>query len=260
MRRWQNSKKSRGHFQSSLSLLRQGRAMANTSSRPALARRAALNLLATAGVAAGGYALFEYTPWLNDGLQASEARQPLDIESNGLARMKELVRYATLAANGHNTQPWQFAISQNAIDIHPVYARRVPVVDPHDRELWLSLGCALENLVIAARGVGYAPEVTYPDSVDIIQVRLTPDTRLAGPLVDAVLLRQNTRSEYDGQPIQSVDLDQVQALPLEPGISLRVVTHPTDLETMLEYVNQGNLSQYADRSFVDDRTYAVERE
>ena len=63
-------------------------------------------------------------------------------------------------------------------------------------------------------------------------------------------LRQNTRSEYDGQRIKSHDLDQAQASPLEPGVVLRFVTTRTDLEAVLEYVNQGNLSQYADRAYL----------
>ena len=33
--------------------------------------------------------------------------------------MPELIRYATLAASGHSTQPWQFAVRPNAIEIHP---------------------------------------------------------------------------------------------------------------------------------------------
>jgi hypothetical protein len=37
----------------------------------------------------------------------------------------------------------------------------------------------------------------------------------------------------------------VQALPLEPGVALRFVTNPTDLETALEYTNQGNLIEAA---------------
>ena len=92
------------------------------------------------------------------------------------AQMRELVRYATLAANGHNTQPWKFAIRENAIEIHPDYTRRLPAVDPHDRELWISLGCALENLLQASRAIGYAPEVTYPDTADFIRVRLSADS------------------------------------------------------------------------------------
>lgn len=61
-------------------------------------------------------------------------------------QMIGMVRYATLAANGHNTQPWKFAVHQDAIEIHPDYGRHLPVVDPENRELWISLGCSLENL------------------------------------------------------------------------------------------------------------------
>jgi hypothetical protein len=87
---------------------------------------------------------------------------------------------------------------------------------------------------------------------DFINIRLTADTAQHSPLFDAIPLRQNTRSVYDGQRIKIGDLDQIQALPLESGIGLRFVTNATELETMLEYVNQGNLSQYADRAFVNE--------
>ena len=99
---------------------------------------------------------------------------------------------------------------ENAIEIHPDYARSLLVIDPDHRELWISLGCALENLAVAARASGYAPEVTYPEQSDFI-------------------------SEYDGQPVKTSDLDQVQALPLEPGVALRFITTPTEMETILDY-------------------------
>lgn len=225
-------------------------------SRPILNRRDFLKLLTAAGLtAAGGYLLFEYAPWLNYDEQASQIRKALEKNSTMSSQMQELVRYATLAASGHNTQPWKFAVKENAIEIHPDYTRRLPVVDPNDRELWISLGCALENLLVAARATGYAPEVTYPDAAHFILVRLPADAPQNGSLFDAIPLRQNTRSEYDGQAIKSDDLDQVQALPLEPGVLLRFVTDQTDLETVLEYVNQGNLSQYADKAFLDELIY-----
>jgi hypothetical protein len=84
---------------------------------------------------------------------------------------------------------------------------------------------------------------------------LTADTPQSNPLFDAIPTRQNTRSEYGGQSIKNAEMDQLLALPLEPGVSLRFVTTPTDLETTLEYINQGNLSQYADKAFVDELIY-----
>ena len=50
--------------------------------------------------------------------------------SSGSDTLRELVRYATLAANGHNTQPWAFALERDAVTIQPDLARRTPAVDP----------------------------------------------------------------------------------------------------------------------------------
>jgi hypothetical protein len=226
--------------------------MNQTAFHPRLSRRGFLKLLAAGGVAAGGYVLFEAAPWLDYDQQVKAVQKPLEEGLPRSTQIREIVRYATLAANGHNTQPWKFAIQEDAIEIHPDYARRLAVVDPNDRELWISLGCALENLLVAARAAGYAPEVTYPETADFIHVRLTTDAPQSSPLFDAIPLRQNVRSEYDGQRIQSADLDQVQALPLEPGVRLRFAANPADLATVLDYVQQGNLNQYADQSFLNE--------
>jgi hypothetical protein len=220
-----------------------------------ISRRGALKFLAVAGVtAAGGYALVEDAPWLNYDQQAEQTWQSLEKGATMSAQMRELVRYATLAASGHNTQPWKFAIRGDAIEIHPDYTRRLPAVDPNDRELWMSLGCALENLLVAARAAGYAADVTYPDVADFIQIRLAADSAQASPLFGAIPLRQNTRSAYDGQPVKSADLDQIQALPLEPGVALRFVLNPADKQMVSEYISQGNLRQYADSAFVEELT------
>lgn len=225
--------------------------MKTTSSRARLSRRGFLTLLAAGGAnAVGGYVLYETTPWLNYDQHVAVPRQAIAVTAPSQARMRELVRAATLAANGHNTQPWRFAISADAITILPDATRRLPVVDPHDRELWISLGCALENLLVAARAMGYAPEVTYPEATEAITVRLRPGVAQAGPLFTAIPLRQNTRALYDGQPIPVADLAQVQRLPLEPGVILQVRTGAAERELVLEYVTGGNLRQYADQAFV----------
>ncbi|RPH59550.1 MAG: twin-arginine translocation signal domain-containing protein [Chloroflexi bacterium] len=227
--------------------------MFQISSRSKISRRDFLKLLAAAGAtAAGGSVLATYTPWLNYEQAANQPRETFVLNQAEALRRRELVRCATLAANGHNTQPWKFALLENAIEIHPDLTRQLEVVDPDHRELWISLGCALENLTVAARAAGYAPEVTYPDAADFIHVRLTPDSAQGSDLFDAIPRRQNTRSEYDGQPVETAVLDQLLALPLEPGVTLRFITHPAEMETTLEYVNRGNLSQYADTAFIDE--------
>ena len=222
-------------------------------SRPTLTTRGFLKLAAALGVtAAGAYLLADSAPWLDYDDEVRRTWRAPALDRPASERLRELVRAATLAANGHNTQPWRFAIATDAIEIRPDFSRRIPVVDPDDRELWISLGCALENLVVAARAGGYAPQVTYPDTEDVIRVALTPDTSQTGPLLDAIPLRQTTRSEYDGRPLPSAEFDRVQNLALEPGIALRWVTTPQDRDTVLDYVTQGNVNQYTNTAFVDE--------
>lgn len=227
--------------------------MDQAASRRGISRRSALKLLAATGATtAGGYLLYESASWLNYEQQTAPTWRPIDAGVPAYARKRELVRYATLAANGHNAQAWHFTIAEDAITIHPDAARRLPVVGIDDRELWISLGCALENLLVAARTLGYEAAVTYPDLEDGIRIQLAPAAAARDPLFDAIPLRQTTCSGYDGQSIPSAELGRLQALPLEPGVTLHLITDPTGGETVLEYVNQGNLRQYGDPAFVDE--------
>lgn len=79
-----------------------------------------------------------------------------------------IIRYATLAANSHNTQPWRFRINAAGIDILPDLSRRLGIVDPDDHHLYASLGCAAENLRIAASMRGLPGELhDAPDSAAV---------------------------------------------------------------------------------------------
>jgi len=163
-----------------------------------------------------------------------------------------LIHYATLAANGHNTQPWHFAVKGNSIEINPDFTRCLPIVDPQHRELWMSLGCALENLLISARSLGFSTQVTYPSKAEYIQVELIEDTPRNDVLFNSIPKRQTTRSAFDGQPVNGSDLDQLQTLPLEPGVALHFMTNPVDMEKAVEFINQGNLTQYGNKAFVKE--------
>jgi hypothetical protein len=223
------------------------------SLRPPLNRRDFLKLSAAAGaVAVGAGVLYEAAPWLDPEAKVEQTWRLAAVNLDKPAQLRELVRNATLAASGHNLQPWKFALRESSIEIHPDYTLRLSVVDPNDRELWISLGCALENLLISAKAAGYAGAVTYPGAADHIHVRLEADSPQSSALFEAIPLRQNTRSEYNGRLIVREDLKQVQALPLEQGVRLSFALNPSDMETVLEYVTQGTLIQYAEKAFVDE--------
>ena len=71
-----------------------------------LSRRRLLKVASAGGLATvSGALLYAYAPWLSYEKQASRIR---DIHPNTYPQT-ELIRYATLAASGHNTQPWKFS-------------------------------------------------------------------------------------------------------------------------------------------------------
>jgi hypothetical protein len=118
--------------------------------------------------------------------------------------MKDLVRYATLAANGHNTQPWRFRVSASRIDIFPDFSRRTPVVDPDDHHIFVSLGCAAENLTLAAAARGHRGEIGFDPANDGSVVFAFADGPRAGSaLFDAIPKRQSTRADFDGKRVRA---------------------------------------------------------
>jgi hypothetical protein len=92
-------------------------------------------------------------------------------------KMGVLARYGLMAPSTKNTQPWRFRVSDDALFLHADRSRRLPVADGDLRELHLSLGCALENLLIAGEHFGYAHAVEYFDPFDadlVVSVVFTP--------------------------------------------------------------------------------------
>ena len=71
-----------------------------------------------------------------------------------------LVAAGILGANPHNTQPWRFLISDERIEVFADRSRHTALLDPRSRELRVGLGCAIENIAIAASVRGLVPTVT----------------------------------------------------------------------------------------------------
>jgi hypothetical protein len=178
------------------------------------------------------------------------ARSSAPPATSSFTRLRGLVREATLAASSHNTQPWKFKLGRRSIDILPDLTRRCPVVDPDDHHLFVSLGCATENLVCGALANGlYAHVDGRADRVEVVFEDTLP---VRSPLYDALPERQCTRSSYDGQPISAADLRLLEGEARGPGIYPVVLTDRSDIETVLECVAAGTAAQIRDAKFVEE--------
>ena len=115
-----------------------------------------------------------------------------------------LLRYAILAPSTKNSQPWAFSVQRNRIHLLADLRRCQTHADPERRELYISLGCALENLLVAAEhfgfghGVSYFPEPGQQELVSTITFAPggVPSDARAGATLSAMLQRHNDNSVF----------------------------------------------------------------
>jgi nitroreductase len=166
--------------------------------------------------------------------------------------IRTLVQQATLAPSGHNAQPWKFTASGNSVRIYPDLSRRLAVVDPDDHALYISLGCALENLVVAAAASGLAADVRH--LADCLEVRLAPNgPGRMGVLAAAIPLRQANRRRYDRRRIPDELLRTLLAANDFAGIDvLSVPSSDPAIEPIVALVKEAAALQFEDEAFVSE--------
>jgi hypothetical protein len=142
---------------------------------------------------------------------------------------------ATLASNPHNTQPWTLHLTEASIDLHADPTRAPGSIDSLFREQHIGLGCALENLVVAANASGRATEVTLmPDPSDltlVARVLLTPAPPNGDSTFALIAKRHTSRGVYsEAAPAAALE-PGMQALVTEPGVRLHLFSSATDKST-----------------------------
>ena len=172
--------------------------------------------------------------------------------------LEALVRCATLAPSSHNTQCWKFALDAQSITVQPDLSRRCPAVDPDDHHLFVSLGCATENLVLAAQAQGLHAEPAFDAAAgDAIRVQLDPTRTVASEHFDALFARQCTRGEFDGRPVSAAELRLLEQAGTGAGVRLLIVDGKAAMERVLACVVAANTAQMADPAFVDELTHWI---
>ena len=113
----------------------------------------------------------------------------------------EIIYLASLAPSGHNTQPWTVTIiDNNHWMIGTDSTRWLSVVDPENREMLLSIGAFLENLIIAANVKGYEVEFQIVaknvKDKNILDIKLHKEKYSRNFDVKKIELRRTVRNNF----------------------------------------------------------------
>lgn len=187
-----------------------------------------------------------YEPWKNWRNDSSEG-------------VLALVRAAILAASPHNTQPWLFKVTNSSIELYLDTQRNTGALDPYLREEHIGMGCALENLALAAAVHGYqatatpvpgklGPIPSEPTPKLVARVDLTPGKREESELYDAIPRRHTNRSPYLPQrPIPHGFLDALSRLADgEVDVRIFLFTWEAERKKIVEISAAANMEIYAD--------------
>jgi nitroreductase len=163
-----------------------------------------------------------------------------------------LVRAAILAASAVNTQPWLFKVTSSSIELYADQRRNTGAFDPYQRELHISLGCALENLVLAAEANGYQTTASIvsgkldvipanPGTELIAHVTLEPGEQKVNELYNAIPQRHTNRFPFDSQ--KPIPPDFVEVLSRtgseENDVRLFLFTTDADRQRVVDVLGKG---------------------
>ncbi len=192
-----------------------------------------------------------YSPW-----EISSSQYPENGSFNDQARF--LIRYAILAPNSHNTQPWKFSIQENCILIYPDLDRSLVFSDRTGREMNTSLGCALANLLIAADNFGFSNTVDYfPEDITsgaVARVNLKTGKKLivGSDLFSQIVKRSTTRGNYLPKPISQQTFENLLSKIKHSDVQIKFITDSDRISEISQLVSQASIAAFSEEIFREE--------
>jgi hypothetical protein len=163
-----------------------------------------------------------------------------------------LIATAARAPSVHNTQPWRFRASDDAIELYADPRRKLRV-DPVGREMVISCGAALFGLRLAVRSLGYLPVVEpFPDRARLrllARVGLgtaEPMTGREREMLNALPHRHTHRGPFAPGPLPAGLLAALQHDALAEGATLMLVDRALAYQQLTDIVGAAGRRQNLD--------------
>lgn len=170
-------------------------------------------------------------------------------------RLKFLLRYAILAPSGPNSQPWKLRLEGETISVLADFKRALPHVDPDNRTLYMSNGCLITNLLVAAEHFGFGYDIKYlPDGADeerIALIRFQEDGKAKRfpDLFEMITRRHTNRMPYEARAIEPEKLGILKRDAKEPGFRLDILTDENGKITMSNLLARAHKIQLGNKAF-----------
>lgn len=121
-------------------------------------------------------------------------------------RIKHILRYGLLSPSTHNTQPWRFKINATSCELYSDPEVKLYMADPDGRNLYISMGCLIETIIVAAKYFNVYDNVIYNTHSNNPVARINFKNLLRNqkcnnalePLMNAIVQRSTYRGVFTG--------------------------------------------------------------
>jgi hypothetical protein len=175
------------------------------------------------------------------------------------------IRYAILAPSSHNSEPWRFRVHDGGVDLLLDHTRWLKIADDDQRELHISVGCALENLLIAAEHFGLGHKVLLMPRPDDPSVAASVELEKNGKpaphrpegLFEMIPVRHTNHGQYEDRMVPAEVRQQLQQLCVEEGVFLHLTDDDEIKRKVNELVVRGDAIEFADPAFREELGYWI---
>ncbi len=157
------------------------------------------------------------------------------------ARLRFVCRFGLLAPSVHNTQPWQFRLAGQQLQVQLAPQRRLGAGDPTGREAWLSLGACIENLLLAGRHYGLHGTVRPSEpGAAIVVIDWSEGVARPDPeLLDAMVRRRSNRLAYQSRAVSPAQLAQISQSYRHPDVRVVASAERSLIDKVAELTGRG---------------------
>lgn len=170
-------------------------------------------------------------------------------------KLKEIIKLAAYAPSSHNTQPWLFKIKGKMIELMPNMKRALTKSDPANRELYLSLGAAYENMITAAKAYGLSFESKFATggtrSAGNITFKDLKATKEDSNILKSLVNRHANRSNFEDKEIPEKFLSKISLLKSD-GIKIHIAKEKDLKNKISEVVKKATKEAFLDKNFTDE--------
>jgi hypothetical protein len=164
-------------------------------------------------------------------------------------QLSQIVYYGTLAPTPHNLQGWRFIGRGGALCVCMDPERVLPVLDPTNREIYIGLGAAIENMRVAARHFGYRIDVIYfpegEDSATVAVLRFDESFVEEDDEFELLTRRETNRRPFRREPLDPAAIEKLQAaLAGEPEYQLHLLTERSPLRAAADLIREAEQTRY----------------